>query len=943
MPATNWTDAQVLAQLNSGLKWTGATITYRFPTAIAGLTASSGETGTFTAFNAAQQVKAIVAIGLWDDLIAPSLVQTAATNTASNIEFGNSKTGVSFAQAYYPTAGTVWFNTTYADLQTPVIGKHGFLTMVHELGHAFGLNHMGNYNGAGAATPSSYQDSTVLSIMSYFGPSWGAGAANGEGLVAWADWIGADGVLYSPQTPMLNDIMAIQAMYGADTTTRTGNTTYGFNSTVGAASGGIYDFTSNLHAILCLYDAGGVDTLDLSGWSTSCSISLVPGTFSSGNSMTNNISISSTTVIENAVGGAGDDVIVGNAYDNTLNGGGGADTITGGMGNDTIIGGAGTDTAVYSGAFSSYTVSYNAATQTFTISNAADGTDTVTGVENFVFNGVTKTAASMIPANIAVSVAATTASANEGNSGTTAFTFTVTLASAATSAQSATYTVAGNGTNAATAADFSSALTGTVSFAVGEISKTITVLVAGDTVFEQNETFGVILSAPTSGLVLGTAAATATILNDDVPAITGTASSETLTGTTIAEIINGLAGDDIIRGNGGGDIIDGGDGNDTIYFFATDNWAAGAVKGGLGADTLYIAGGANLPSGIVLAGNGFEFAEWTQTDTTGQSWDHSKAVCDANFNLLNKTTWNDDGTRVEQTFDVAQSQTWSQVENTLNSLGQLTKQHTVFDNGTSTDTNYDASNSQIWSNIRNDFDVSSRLTQQVTSYDNGVSTQIFYDFNSNANWSTIRYDYNSAWQWTQQVTTFDNGVSSYINYDSQNTSNWLSARNDYDLSFNILQQVVVFDDGTSIYTSYDVDNSKNWSVLRNDYNSAMQKTQEVINFDNGIKSYTYFDVSNTANWASARYDLDSNLNTVQTVFNFDDGIKVYKSFDVGNVLSWAQFSSILNADSVLIETVKEFDTGAMEDIIYDSANAQPWAEWHRTYDAAGQLVSEFYL
>jgi hypothetical protein len=856
MPATNWTDAQVLAQLNSGLKWTGATITYRFPTAIAGLTASSGETGTFTAFNAAQQVKAIVAIGLWDDLIAPSLVQTAATNTASNIEFGNSKTGVSFAQAYYPTAGTVWFNTTYADLQTPVIGKHGFLTMVHELGHAFGLNHMGNYNGAGAATPSSYQDSTVLSIMSYFGPSWGAGAANGEGLVAWADWIGADGVLYSPQTPMLNDIMAIQAMYGADTTTRTGNTTYGFNSTVGAASGGIYDFTSNLHAILCLYDAGGVDTLDLSGWSTSCSISLVPGTFSSGNSMTNNISISSTTVIENAVGGAGDDVIVGNAYDNMLNGGGGADTITGGMGNDTIIGGAGTDTAVFSGAFSSYAVSYNAATQTFTISNAADGTDTVTGVENFVFNGVTKTAASMIPANIAVSVAATTASANEGNSGTTAFTFTVTLASAATSAQSATYTVAGNGTNATTAADFSSALTGTVSFAIGEISKTITVLVTGETVFEQNETFGVTLSAPTSGLVLGTAAATATILNDDVPAITGTASSETLTGTTIAEIINGLAGDDIIRGNGGGDIIDGGDGNDTIYFFATDNWAAGAVKGGLGADLLCIVGGTGNPASVALAANGFENAEWQQTDTTGQTWDHSTSRYDTNWNLLSLTIWNDNGTSNAYTYDVGNTSIAANVRYDYSSSSQLTQVVIAYDPGNTAYIWYDMNNVNSWSTVRLDYDQSGGLTDTTYTNDDGGAVHTYFDF-FGAVWNSQRDEYNTAGQLTQIVVSNDDGSSNVFQFDFDQSSIAANIRFDYNPSSQLTKFVITYDAGNIAYTMLDPNNLNNWSSYRLDYDAAGHLTEIAIKNDSGTINDIIYDAANTQSWNEWHRDFDN--------------------------------------------------------------------------------------
>jgi len=70
----------------------------------------------------------------------------------------------------------------------------------------------------------------------------------------------------------------------------------------------------------------------------------------------------------------------------------------------------------------------------------------------------------------------------------------------------------------ATAADFAGGVlpSGTVSFVAGQATATITVNVAGDTVVEPDETFTVTLSAPT-GSTLGTAAATATILNDDAP------------------------------------------------------------------------------------------------------------------------------------------------------------------------------------------------------------------------------------------------------------------------------------------------------------------------------------------------------------------------------------------------------------------------------------------
>jgi hypothetical protein len=118
----------------------------------------------------------------------------------------------------------VYFNATEPSLVNTAVGEYGFQTFVHEIGHALGLNHMGDYNGDGNWSPSSYQDSVVLSVMSYFGPAqrgaqlltrrWHAGRLGGR----------TNGTTYSPQTPMVNDVMAIQAIYGASTTTRSWTT-----------------------------------------------------------------------------------------------------------------------------------------------------------------------------------------------------------------------------------------------------------------------------------------------------------------------------------------------------------------------------------------------------------------------------------------------------------------------------------------------------------------------------------------------------------------------------------------------------------------------------------------------------------------------------------------------------------------------------------------------
>jgi len=527
MALANWTKTQILDQLITGQKWSGDVITYAFPTASTGMYGATERTG-FTALNASQQAVATLALQTWDDLIAPDFQKTTATT--SNIEIGFTTQGIGYAHAYLPTVGSVWFSGAQASLTAPQIGQHGFLTYVHELGHAMGLDHMGEYNGSGAWTPSSYQDSTVYSIMSYFGPSWGSSASAGAGLVAWADWVGADGKLYAPQTPMINDIMAIQAIYGVETTTRTGDTTYGFNCNITGTAAQLYNFAANKNPIMALFDSGGNDTLDLSGWSTPSTISLVAGSFSSCNSMTNNISIAYTCNIENAIGGAGADQIVGNDLNNLLDGGAGNDTLNGGKGDDILIAGAGNDTlhggdgndqVNFSGAFSSYTYNYNAALQSWTFNSVSSGMDLITGVELFSFTDGIKTGNQILgitapPSMPLVSISANSVSLFEGNSGSTAFNFTVKLDKASTTAQTVNWTVAGSGASAAAANDFTSALSGTATIAAGQTSATIQVLVAGDTVVEAHETFTVTLSSPSTGLKLGTASATATITNDDV-------------------------------------------------------------------------------------------------------------------------------------------------------------------------------------------------------------------------------------------------------------------------------------------------------------------------------------------------------------------------------------------------------------------------------------------
>jgi VCBS repeat-containing protein len=112
-------------------------------------------------------------------------------------------------------------------------------------------------------------------------------------------------------------------------------------------------------------------------------------------------------------------------------------------------------------------------------------------------------------------------SGSEGNVGNTVFSFTVTRTDGSTGAVDATWTIsAPGGVGFADSADFAlgQLLTGTVSFADGETSKVITINVAGDLLFEPNETFTVTLSNPTGGAIISDAEGVGTIVNDDAPA-----------------------------------------------------------------------------------------------------------------------------------------------------------------------------------------------------------------------------------------------------------------------------------------------------------------------------------------------------------------------------------------------------------------------------------------
>ena len=338
----------------SGKKWNTSQISYNFPTSASyygsNYDGDNDEPSGFQPVSASFQAMYQDALKQYASVANVTFTEVGAAS-ASNISVARTNTlGANFSYGYNPgsaqRAGDDWFTSDLTELgDSEVIGGSAWRNILRQIGHSVGLKNGETTGGPANTAMTEDHDDEDYAIMSLRRTKGGSTDAE-------------PGNKGNPQSLMIYDIAALQAMYGANYTTQSGNTVYSWNPTTGQESiNGVAQTAPGADVIYqTVWDGGGADTYDLSKYTTAVTIDLRPGeasTFSqtqlavtdgatgakAGGNVFNALLYHNDThsLIENAKGGSAADTIEGNQAANLIDGGRGADIMAGYAGNDTYI------------------------------------------------------------------------------------------------------------------------------------------------------------------------------------------------------------------------------------------------------------------------------------------------------------------------------------------------------------------------------------------------------------------------------------------------------------------------------------------------------------------------------------------------------------------------------------------------------------------------------
>lgn len=306
----------------------------------------AGSSGPVITYNISEltpeaQILATLAFEEWERVANIEFIATEAVS--QDIMFEDIYGGAYADSTYLGSEITSTFiNVTERyEQEFPHLGAYTYYTFLHEIGHALGLGHGGNYNFSGdyAEDALYLNDNWETTIMSYFDA---------------ADLVYGGNPFAFPLTPMPADLLAIWDAYGAKEI-NTEDSTYTPMHVLGThtdgalgrynqiAAGDTSGRISDERTIYTLVDSGGTDHIDASASRIDATIDLRQGQKSHIELNPYAFIIMQGTVIENATGGIYNDTITGNAAANTLDGQAGDDLIFGGTGFDTLRGGDGDD------------------------------------------------------------------------------------------------------------------------------------------------------------------------------------------------------------------------------------------------------------------------------------------------------------------------------------------------------------------------------------------------------------------------------------------------------------------------------------------------------------------------------------------------------------------------------------------------------------------------